>query len=453
MSPHKPPLPHGLLLGFEEPPRRSNGFPVPVWDHSREGHLVTVAPTGAGKGTGCIIPALLTWRGPAIVIDPKGENYLVTAAHRRRMGQKVHVLDPFGITDCLQPAALNPFDALTSHANPSTDELKVLAWALIQQKALGDHQDPFWDNRAASLIVEAMRYCLRHLPNTTLADVRTVVESYDFESGLRPDISVGVSCHPNIRAIFQPDGMAMHRTRVSITSTAVEHLAFITDGPVQNSLWRSTIDLKKVERGDPITIYLVLPPDKLHTHAKLLRLWLSMLMGALFKRRLIPKVPTLMLVDEAAQLGELKPLTAALTLMRGFGMKVWTFWQDLAQLRQVYPTEWQTILNNSTVHQYFGSATPMAGRLLQDYLGDTCPRPVGSFRSNELALYRPGHRGAVMRIPNYLADAMFQGLYDPNPYHTHPPELVLVDDDYAYDVEEKDGAVILNFPAKESRDA
>ncbi|MCI5142939.1 MAG: transporter, partial [Candidatus Electrothrix sp. ATG1] len=44
-----------------------------------EGHLLTVAPTRSGKGTGQIIPNLLRWEGSAIVIDIKGENYLKTA--------------------------------------------------------------------------------------------------------------------------------------------------------------------------------------------------------------------------------------------------------------------------------------------------------------------------------------------------------------------------------------
>lgn len=45
-----------------------------------EGHLITIAPTGAGKGIGALIPTLLRHPGQVIVIDPKGENYRVTAA-------------------------------------------------------------------------------------------------------------------------------------------------------------------------------------------------------------------------------------------------------------------------------------------------------------------------------------------------------------------------------------
>src|SRR4051812_4199702 len=63
-----------------------------------EGHLITVAPTGAGKGRSVIIPNLLSYDGPVVVTDPKGENFAVTARARRQMGHAVYKLDPFGVT-------------------------------------------------------------------------------------------------------------------------------------------------------------------------------------------------------------------------------------------------------------------------------------------------------------------------------------------------------------------
>src|ERR1700684_2772047 len=46
--------------------------------YTGDGHLVTFAPTGAGKGAGVIIPNLLHYNGSIIVVDPKGENFVVT---------------------------------------------------------------------------------------------------------------------------------------------------------------------------------------------------------------------------------------------------------------------------------------------------------------------------------------------------------------------------------------
>lgn len=45
----------------------------------QDGHILTCAPTGAGKGLGGVIPNLLDYPGSAFVLDFKGENYAVTS--------------------------------------------------------------------------------------------------------------------------------------------------------------------------------------------------------------------------------------------------------------------------------------------------------------------------------------------------------------------------------------
>src|SRR5262249_29959047 len=76
-----------LLLGWESRAAQSFGFGVrPISAHVRQAitydepaHLITVAPTRSGKGRGVIVPNLLHYRGQAVILDPKGENYQVTA--------------------------------------------------------------------------------------------------------------------------------------------------------------------------------------------------------------------------------------------------------------------------------------------------------------------------------------------------------------------------------------
>ena len=116
--------------------------------HTGDGHLITLARTGAGKGVGCIIPALLRYRGPVIVIDPKGENYQVTARRRREMGQEVAVLDPFGIV-ANETDDLNPLDLIDRASPDAIDDAAQLAELLVTETST---RDPFWDNRARSLL-------------------------------------------------------------------------------------------------------------------------------------------------------------------------------------------------------------------------------------------------------------------------------------------------------------
>ena len=75
-----------LFLGWEGTDHVPTlGFKTTITDPAKQaltyggdGHLMTVAPTGAGKGVGLIIPALLSYPGSVIVTDIKGENYQVT---------------------------------------------------------------------------------------------------------------------------------------------------------------------------------------------------------------------------------------------------------------------------------------------------------------------------------------------------------------------------------------
>ncbi len=56
-------------------------------------------PDTLRQGTTQIIPNLLTYEGSMLVIDPKGENAMITAKQRMKMGHEVHIVDPWGIVD------------------------------------------------------------------------------------------------------------------------------------------------------------------------------------------------------------------------------------------------------------------------------------------------------------------------------------------------------------------
>ncbi|MCP4305064.1 MAG: type IV secretory system conjugative DNA transfer family protein, partial [bacterium] len=71
---------HGAYLGHHA----ESGGGLTFGD---DGHLITVATAGAGKGTCSVIPNLLSYEGSVVCTDPKGENAAITARHRREMGQ------------------------------------------------------------------------------------------------------------------------------------------------------------------------------------------------------------------------------------------------------------------------------------------------------------------------------------------------------------------------------
>src|SRR4029077_5897155 len=148
-----------LLLGWPlERPAPEIGFrplPMPEHDVSRplrdaaESHVLVIAPTGAGKGRSVIIPNLLHYDGPAIVVDVKGEAAFVTARHRREIGQEVVVLDPFGVLST-QTGSLNPLDLLAATPGSIADDAFMLA-EMIAGGSRGT-KEPFWDDHAVNLV-------------------------------------------------------------------------------------------------------------------------------------------------------------------------------------------------------------------------------------------------------------------------------------------------------------
>jgi type IV secretion system protein VirD4 len=408
-------LEDGLPLGVTLP---AKGVPQSsIWDDG-DGHLITFAPTGAGKGVSCIIPALLSWPGPAIVIDPKGENYNVTAARRRAFGHRVALLDPFGVTGSSKTDRLNPLDLIADDCPFAADDAAVIAKLCTQGHYFKG--DPFWDERAETLITGLVLYAkqLAKPSHKNLGHVRHGIEAsthdqYDIVNTMRKADSPEMQLSANIL------GMSGEmRVRTSIIATASSHMSFLRSGPVQKSTQNSTIDLEDVRLGNKLTIYLVLPPDKLLSHGKLLRLWLGTLMTALARRRQRPHRPTLLLIDEAAQLGAMDELRSAVTLMRGYGVKTWSFWQDLSQIQKIYPRDWQSLVNNCAVQQYFGVSSPQAAHELQTYLGAAMPRPLSQMKPHQALLIQRGHPPRIVRRPDYLRDPAYHDLYRSNPFYS-----------------------------------
>ncbi len=138
--------------------RRCNHQPL---NYTGDSHLLTVAPTGAGKGRGVIIPNLLSYSGPTITIDPKGENYQVTARRRREMGQRVIVLDPFHVVTETSDR-LNPMDIFDLDKSILDCDAEMLASML----SVGHHfaDDPFWSDSASAIMAGLIAHIASSFP-------------------------------------------------------------------------------------------------------------------------------------------------------------------------------------------------------------------------------------------------------------------------------------------------
>lgn len=379
-----------------------------------EGHLLTVAPTGAGKGVGCIVPALLRYTGSAIVIDPKGENASITARWRRSIGQNVVILDPMGLTG-QQSGTLNPLDLIDSRVATSVDDAAALVNALLPS-AFDDGRNAFWVSRARQLLLALILHVITDLPteSRTLTTVRELASTMAAD----PDAlsrAFAASHHPEVQLIEGNLRISARETLGGIIAFVQEGIDFLRGPQLQAAVERTSFDLDAVVRGDPLTIYLVLSPHMLSSHGRFLRLWISTLLALIIRRRRRPEWATLFILDEAAQLGTLDELRTALTLLRGYGLQTWSFWQDLSQIRMLYPYDWQTMINNCAVIQSFGPNTQRAAADATELMGFMTPSEFLALERDEMLLQIAGDEAVVARRPNYLTDPVFAGRFDTNP--------------------------------------
>ncbi len=386
---------------------------VPIL-YSEDRHLVTIAPTGAGKGRGVIIPNLLHFEGSVIVIDPKGETWHVTARRRKEMGQEVRLLDPFGAVS-KKTDSLNPFDLFDRPGALLDADAEMLASLLAGD--VGFHKEPFWDNWGRSLMSGVIAAVAETAPRGErhFGRVREILMSDDAVYNL----AALVENHEQLNRLSKQNISSFlpitEQTRSGILSTAQSYLKVVNSDSALRSLSKSTISLDAVRRGDPMTIYIVIPPDKLESHGALLRLWVGALMLTVMGRKRRPRRSTLFLLDECAQLGEFGPLRQSMTLLRGYGLQVWPFFQDLSQLQRLYPKDWRTIFNNAGVFQLFGVANHLMAKESSELIGDINADVLRAMTKDKQIIAVSNEKAQSARLPDYLVDAPFAGQFDPNP--------------------------------------
>lgn len=428
----------GLLIGRDGKSRKLLRYDGPS-------HLLTMAPTRSGKGVGTIIPNLITLDRSVICIDPKGENARITRRARSCFGP-VNVLDPFGIAGKTS-SAFNPLAEMEAHSLDLAEEAATLADAIVFDEA-GSSNDAHWNEEARALISGLILYIVteetfdrRNL--STLREFLTLAPSaFDILiSKMKASTAVGgLVARAANRHLSKAD-----REAASVLSTAQRHTHFLDSPRMTEILARSDFrfgDLKS-RTG---TVFLVLPPDRLSTYARWLRLIVTQSLQEMARTSVKaspkPLSPVLFLLDEFAALGHLAPVERAMGLMAGYGVQLWPILQDIHQLRATYGQRAGTFLSNAGVLQIFGVNDHDSARFVSDLLGQTTvafqtmgraldsdktgislgehrtgrplmtPDEVRSLPAPVELLFLAGQRPIIARKLAYYEDAEFKGMFD-----------------------------------------
>jgi type IV secretion system protein VirD4 len=463
----------GQEKSFEERARLLSGAGVPLgyklhekgklhYNHDR--HLVTFGPIGSGKNSTSQTPALLEDDASALVIDVKGQLCAITARRRVEMGHEVAVINPFNVLG-IPTSAYNPLAHLDPESLSFASDCDRIAEGLVDQRK-ADH----WELSALDVVSLLIMYVRLFEPYPSLVRVRELLNRpeesekdkdgeitkegrVDFFKRLAA-LDPSVTPYPLLVRVLA-EGAARYaytskEVRDSI-QTAVVQVRFLRDPAIAEVLSGekeiSFADLKRRK----MTIFIIIPPELLHTHGKFLRLLALSALGELIREPTKPEKPVLFMLDEFAQLGPMALIENAASIVRDYKIRLWIILQNLPQLKNLYKDNWESFLSSAGVVQVFApndletakyfserSGVELRFRRSKSSSGD------GKSSQNETETWEPLKRpDQLCEMPeseHYLLcaglpcafmarrsvywekDGPYKGLYDDDPYHMNTKE-------------------------------
>jgi type IV secretion system protein VirD4 len=389
-------------FGFAERTRPETGQLI---TYSGDGHLITFAPTGTGKTSGPVICNALTHPGQLVMLDMKGEVYAATAEARRAMGQEVHVLD---LRDGHDTGSLNPLDLAAHTGTEAASIARSFAAELIERGT--EERDRFWNDYAETLLTGGAAWLLEDVPH----EARRLSALFDILTD--DDAIYRMACMLDKKEVKNRAAKAAfasflqlpsENTRPSVLGTALTHVRLFDSDLMRKVTDTTSFDLDAFIAGAPMSLYIIVPPFRLTAYRPLLRIWLSGLILALTLRKTPPQHRTLLICDEAGNLGRLETLLTAATLLRSWGLTLWTFWQNAAQLN-IYGPHANTLIDNAGVIQAFGARNRRMAQDFVNLVGGVSPDDILKMPKDEQVLLIEGAPMRCKQVRHYN-DQAFQG--------------------------------------------
>lgn len=350
-------------------------------------HALTVAGSRAGKGAGLLIPNARLWPENMLYLDPKGEGVEASYQHRLDMGQSVRAIDPFKSAQV--PAELrvsfNPLAEIDPAGFTAREDIEVIADGMVKR---ADPRHAQWDDGAAALLAGVSAFVVETAPPhlRDLTSVRNVLLGSNEE--LYRDAQFMTHC-TGCGGLARAAGVTLMTALTAekgmekdFLEGARRHSRWLDSPPIAAALKSSSFSLSELKTG-AVSVYVVLPPQYIQTHAAFLRLFVRCGINAMASNK--GRRKCLFMLDEFHSLGRIEEVARAAGLMPGYGVHLWPFLQDLAQLQELYGERGaHTFFANSDIHAFFGNSD----LLTLEYVS----KAIGAFTPAELAAEPPKAR-------------------------------------------------------------
>ncbi|EPA97900.1 TRAG family protein [Pseudomonas sp. G5(2012)] len=362
-------------------------------------HILTVAGSRSGKSVG-LISNLLFYPGSILATDPKGELADITADKRAALGQKIYVVDPFGVSSkavSKYRASYNPMSILKTGSETFLEDAALIAESIVVQSA--DQKDPHWDESAKNfiegVIIHVATYPL-HDQERHLIKVRELIKrALWVEPGAEEDSEAEQATYllreemmfngyqlqddpktEDIGSAVMAAALDFYGKKGAelsgVHSTVNRHTKFLDYSAFRKVLKEHDFDLSALKSNPAgVSIYLCFPATRIEIARRWMRIFINQLLDTMEREKTVPPAPVLACLDEFPVLGYMKQLETASGLIASFGVKLWVILQDWSQGKALYGERWETFAGNAGIMQFFGNNDLATTEYISKLLGKT----------------------------------------------------------------------------------
>ena len=392
-----------LTLGMTE----GGSIGVPITYTANES-LVTIAPPGAGKTQALVLPNLVEFVGPALVLDVKGECFAHTAGWR---AANVGPVLRFAPANSDTSAHYNPLDMVSDEPRRAWKDARLLADMLVVPKGRG--KDDYFEQRGRDLVTAIiMLVALEALPDKR--HMGTVMDL--LYAGPEEFAGFVERCRQSdvdqLRRIGNMLATMPDKQREGVYDTARTHLEIWQSDELGDITRRSDWTPGDL-RSRNATLYLCVGLNEVSAYASVLRVIIGQLIHAETQgdteRR--GQVPLTLFLDELPRLGYMAPIESALDVGRGYGVRLWMFAQNFGQLAERYENA-KGMIGNCGVELYMNPDAETA-RSIASRLGDRTNVLDGAKRplADAVELAGPDYRDRILVLGRGCRPARLSKIY------------------------------------------
>ncbi|WP_326910670.1 VirD4-like conjugal transfer protein, CD1115 family [Sedimentibacter sp. MB31-C6] len=326
-------------------------------------NVLVVGGSGSGKTRFYVKPNIMQANTSYVITDPKGELLRETGSLLYKKGYKIKV---FNLIDMDYSSRYNPF----VYIRTENDVMKVINGLIKNTNPkTGGGNDPFWEKSEVALL-QSIFYFMWYELIPEEQNFKTVMEllryasvreeDEDYESDLDIIFKQLREEKPNHIAVRQYNifKLGAGKTIKSILISVGVRLSLFNIEAVSNLTAKDDLELERI--AEEKTALFVVIPDSDTTFNFLV----SMMYGQLFERlyyiadfktkdgRL--KTHVRFILDEFANIGQIPDFEKKIATMRSREISSNIIIQNMAQLKELYKYNWESITGNCDSTLFLG---------------------------------------------------------------------------------------------------